>query len=273
MVELAIIADDLTGALDAAAPFATRGIGTVVALSPDALPRALEARPRIVGVSTDSRETAPEAANAAVRAALAHLPAGTPIFKKVDSRLKGNVAAELDAIAHHHSLVVPAIPAFGRITRQGRVEGFGVSAPIDIAARLGRHAAVARIPDIERALEGHHDLVIGARGLAEAMACAMARKAIAPDLTLRASAAYCIIGSTDPITLAQLEHLRRAVPDLTDIAAPNGIAPVSQSRARLTVIQAVPADEPATGKAVAQALAASLMRLDPPDGKSGGRHP
>jgi uncharacterized protein YgbK (DUF1537 family) len=272
MVDLAIIADDLTGALDAAAPFAMRGIRTVVALTPTALPKALATDARVVSVSTDSRDIAPAAATRAVQLAVSMLPAGTALFKKVDSRLKGNIAAELDAIGHHRSLVAPAIPEFGRLAHNRQITGFGVPEPIDIAARLGRHAASALIPDVEAsadldwALLQPHDLDVGARGLAEAKARAMAPGAVAPGFKVSAPAAYCIVGSTDPITLAQLDHLRRAVPGLTDIVAPNGVAPRVAATSGVTLIQAVPGAAPATEQAVAAALGASLLRLSPPPG-------
>lgn len=272
MVDLAIIADDLTGALDAAAPFALRGIRTVVALNAAALPGALASGARVVGLSTDSREIAPDAARQAVRRALGMLPGGTAVFKKVDSRLKGNIAAELDATRHKRALVAPAIPAFGRITRNGQIVGFGIPHPIDIAARLGRHAESALIPDIataddmDRALSQPHDLCIGARGLSEAIARRMAPDVQAPRFTVSAPAAYCIIGSTDPITLAQLDHLRGTSPHLTYIAAPNGVAAHRAPGPGLMLIQAVPGAKQATGRAVATELGASLLRLSPPPG-------
>jgi uncharacterized protein YgbK (DUF1537 family) len=272
MVDLAIIADDLTGALDAAAPFAVRGIRTVVALSPAALPAALATGAPVIGVSTDSRDLAPEAATKAVRLTISLLPAGTGLFKKVDSRLKGNVAAELDAIEHESSLVAPAIPEFGRVTRNGQIMGFGLSEPVDIAARLGRHAATALVPDVEvaadldRALSQPYDLAVGARGLAEAIARAMAPAAVAPDVTLSATAAYCVVGSTDPITLAQLDHLRRTVPGLIDIKAPNGIAAHVSAAPGVRLIQAVSGATQETGQSVASELGASLRRLSPPQG-------
>lgn len=273
MLERAIIADDLTGALDAAAPFAMRGISTAVALDVEALPEAVATGARIVGVSTDSREIAPDAAREAVRSALALLPAGTALFKKVDSRLKGNIAAELDAIPHERSLVVPAIPAFGRWMRAGRLGGFGVAEPIDIAARLGGHAAKAVIPDvaeqadIERALAGDFDLPIGARSLAEAMAFAMAPEGAMPDLSLPDAPVYCVIGSTDPITLTQLQQLREGHPGLTYINAPNGQAPENLPEAgRLNVIHATPGQTETDGPSVARALAQSLARLKPEPG-------
>lgn len=272
MPELAIIADDLTGALDAAAPFAMRGIHTVVALSPGALQNAIATGARVVGVSTSSREIAADEARSAVHAVVTALPRGTRLFKKIDSRLKGNIAAELDAIPHARSLVIPAIPAFGRWVRSGKLGGFGVAEPIGIAARLGRHASAATIPDIaaqadlDAALALPHDLPVGARGLAEAMARAMAPEPLVPDTSLPDAPAYCVIGSTDPITLAQLAFLRASVPDLAYVEAPGGVGPEHlPPPARLTVLQATPAG-PRDGAVVATALAETLVRLTPPRG-------
>lgn len=272
MPELAIIADDLTGALDAAAPFAMRGIRTAVALGVDGLGEAIAGGARVIGVSTDSREIAPQQAREAVRAAIAALPVGTKLFKKVDSRLKGNIEAELDAIPHDRSLVIPAIPAFGRWIRDGRLGGFGVATPIDIRHRLGRHAAVATIPDIatqadiEAAAATVYDLPIGARGLAEALALRMAPDTGAPDVLLRNPRAFLVIGSTDPITLTQLARLRQGQPDIDYIAAPNGHAEAAPRSAPLTVVQATPGASSSDGKTVAAALAATVSRLAPPPG-------
>lgn len=272
MLDWAIIADDLTGALDAAAPFAMRGISTAVALTPGAVHQAIASGARVVGVSTDSREISPEGATKAVRAALAALPAGTPLFKKVDSRLKGNIEAELDAIPHRQSLVVPAIPAFGRWMKNGRIGGFGAAEPIDVAKRLGRHAATAIVPDIaeqgdiDNALEQDFDLPIGARGLAEAMAKAMAPNAGGADISFPEGRAYCVIGSTDPITLAQLDRLHATSADISFVPAPNGQGAVPTRPARLTIIQATPGLFPSDGKTVAAALGKTLANLGPPPG-------
>lgn len=270
MAELAIIADDLTGALDTAAPFAMRGIPTAVALGVEGFREALASGARVVGVSTDSREVAAEQAREAVRSAVAALPPGVRLFKKVDSRLKGNIAAELDAVPHERSLVIPAIPAFGRWMRDGRLGGFGVSEPIDIAARLGPHAARATIPgieadaDIDAALALPHDLPVGARGLAEAMAVRLAPVATPPDTRLTNRRALVVIGSTDPITLAQLDRLRASDPEVAYVAAPNGVGPAAPLAAPLAVVQAVPGAETADSRKVAAALAETVARLAPP---------
>jgi uncharacterized protein YgbK (DUF1537 family) len=274
MTRLGVVADDLTGALDAAAPFAARGIATVVTLGPEGLAAALASGADVVGVSSNSREASPDDAGRAVAQCLENLPAGLPIFKKVDSRLKGNISAELDAIPFNRALVVPAIPTFDRWVRDGRLGGFGVDQPIDIAARLGHHAGKASIPDvamqadIEQALEtGGHDLLVGARGLAEALAVQWAPEAVALVPPPLVGPVYCVIGSTDGITGEQIARLRAACPGLVHIAAPDGQMPAGASLgAKLTVLQATAGETQADGATVAQRLGEGLQRLQPPRG-------
>lgn len=274
MERLAIVADDLTGALDAAAPFAARGFSTMVALGIDGLDAALATSAEIVGVSTDSREISPNAARDAVADCLAKLPSDMAILKKIDSRLKGNIEAELDAMSFERGLAIPAIPAFGRWMRDGRLGGFGVQEPIDIAGILGRHARRISVPDastqadIEHALSSdEHDLHIGARSLAEALAARRAPDAppaILPDIM---APVICIIGSTDPITLAQIERLRVAGGAIDYRAAPNGVvSDVTPPKSDLTIIQALPGDASADPIAVAHGLAAALRQIGPPAG-------
>jgi uncharacterized protein YgbK (DUF1537 family) len=269
MTRLVVLADDLTGALDASAPFAMHGLSTAVALAPAGLTEALASGAEIVGVSTNSREIDPSAATAAVQAALAELPRGLPIFKKVDSRLKGNIPAELDAITYTSALVIPAIPAFGRWVRDGQLGGFGLAEPISVASRLGAHAGKATIPDaatqadIAAALAKRgHDLLVGARGLAEALAQSWST-ANEPHLAAAApTSTICVIGSTDPITLAQIEALRAHRPDLVYLAAPLGVAP-AQLPAAAPLTPGIESAQPAR---VAANLAASLARLAPAPG-------
>jgi D-threonate/D-erythronate kinase len=269
MTRLAVIADDLTGALDASAPFAARGLSTLVALGRDQLCAALASGADVIGVSTDSRELAPDAARQAVADCLALLPAGLPIFKKIDSRLKGNIAAELDAISFRRALVIPAIPAFGRWMRDGRLGGFGVSEPIDVAARLGHHAGKAHTPDvatqddIDRALTNFdHDLPVGARGLAEALAIRLAPGAAPPVVPSITAPVICVIGSTDSITLEQIRRLRETSPALHDILAPNGVAPNDlPPLGPMTLLQATAGDTRMDPVVVARHLGEALLRM------------
>ncbi|SER52298.1 four-carbon acid sugar kinase family protein [Rhizobium sp. NFR03] len=265
---LVILADDLTGTLDAAAPFAARGLKVEVALAPSAIPEALADDPDVLSINVRSREVGSQAAQAATRAVLDALPADIVLFKKVDSRLKGHIAAELDVMRFQAALVAPAIPDFGRIVEGGKVSGFGVDVPIPVSERLGLHAENARIPDtadmeamavaLEEALAARVDLLVGARGLADALARRMTGDALAHAAEIPAGPGLFVIGSRDPITLSQIEHLRvRHSP--VYLAAPNGcLAPDKRAGTSLTLVQAVPGEEDLTSLAVARHLASSV---------------
>jgi uncharacterized protein YgbK (DUF1537 family) len=266
---LVILADDLTGALDCAAPFAGRGLHTEIALSPAAIELALQARPAVLSVNLGSREVEAEAARQATAAALSSLPPDIVLFKKIDSRLKGNIAAELDATPFHLALVAPAIPGFGRNVRRGHVEGFGLDKPLNVSDALGVHAERAIIPDtlsqaemfdaLAIGREAGADLLVGARGLAEALACHMTGLQTAEPALPKPGPALFVIGSRDPITLAQIEELRHSMaPDY--IAAPNGrperVVPLQHS---VTLVQATPGEKDDPPLLVSDRLAAGLV--------------
>lgn len=262
---ICIIADDLTGAFDAAAPFAGRGQSVIVALHPGAMARALSFASDVVAVSTQSREISPREAASRVAAIAASLPAGVRLFKKVDSRLKGNVAAELAALAPRHLLVAPAIPEFGRIVRNGHVSGFGIDKPISVAGTLGELIKMAEVPDISSTAEmqaalrvvPNETLLVGARGLAEALAVAMTGRAEKRLVPRPVERILMVIGSRDPITLAQVAALR-AERGVDWHGAPNGVMAALGSSGEVTVVQATPGTLAATGNDVAAALANSV---------------
>ncbi|MBE3640552.1 four-carbon acid sugar kinase family protein, partial [Mangrovicoccus algicola] len=154
MPALVLVADDLTGALDSAVAFAARGMSVTVARGAPALEAALARDPQVLALSTGTREI-PAAQARRIHAALAPRLAGTGaiLVKKVDSRLKGNIAAELDGLLAGDPrpvLALPALPRLGRIVAAGQVTGHGVAMPIAVAPRLGRPA---RIPDCRSAAE------------------------------------------------------------------------------------------------------------------------
>jgi uncharacterized protein YgbK (DUF1537 family) len=93
----------------------------------------------------------------------------------------------------------------------------------------------------------------------------MAPMAAPPDAPLANGRALVVIGSTDPITLAQLERLRGNHHGIAYIAAPNGGGPAAaRLDAPVTVLQATPGDTGAEGRHVAAALADTVVRLAPP---------
>lgn len=266
---LAIVADDLTGALDAAAPFASRGLHTEIALTIGAIPRALSEKPHVISINVASRERDIEGAREATAAALAQLPAGVRLFKKVDSRLKGHIEAELDVTPFRSALMAPAIPDFGRIVKAGHVQGFGVDTPISIAATLGRHAAQITVPDVATFEEmngqllaseaGTVDLLIGARGLAEALARQMTGGTVSRMAEIPPGPGLFVIGSRDPITLAQIEELRAARTPRY-LPAPNGrLTDTTADGSLITLVQAVPGTVPTNAQDVSRFLAEGVV--------------
>lgn len=134
LVDIAIVADDLTGALDAAAPFAAHGAATRVSMTPD-LDRLGTPMPSVLSVSTTSRHMTPADAATVVSDACHRLAGLEPgfWFKKIDSTLRGNVAAEIVAAMASakldHAVVCPAVPDHGRTVVGGIVRVDGVPLP------------------------------------------------------------------------------------------------------------------------------------------------
>ena len=131
MTDLVLIADDLTGAADSAAPFGGAGFTTAI---PFDRPRLEVAD--VLALSTESREVSSTEAERRVHAALtavfgrdgAHRPAW--IYKKMDSALRGHPAEELAVtmgVARiGRVLIAPAIPSQGRTTVGGVQYDHGV---------------------------------------------------------------------------------------------------------------------------------------------------
>ncbi|MCE8052493.1 four-carbon acid sugar kinase family protein [Billgrantia desiderata] len=255
---VAIVADDLTGALDAAAPFAARGAQTRVVIAPERLEAALrawgEAPPEVIAVNTESRHlSAAEAAErvAAVTRRLAPLDPGV-WFKKVDSTLRGQVVAESLAmrdVVPRRLLVAPAVPAQGRTVREGRVwveeEPLGGSLDRVFAAAgvpLVRHARPcdAPLPEGDCVADAEDDselaclydavlrapgywLLVGAAGLATAVAqrCFGLLRA-APCPLAGVERVLYALGSRAQRTLEQERRLREHDPALARLTALKG---------------------------------------------------
>ncbi|MDQ3328269.1 MAG: four-carbon acid sugar kinase family protein [Chloroflexota bacterium] len=132
MRRIAITADDLTGASDTGVQLARRSLHTIVALDPHQLGSLPDCD--VLVVDTDSRAlTGPEAYATVARAVRAVIAAGyQPAYKKVDSTLRGNIGAELDAVMDEAGFALaalaPAFPATGRTTAGGQHLLHGVPA-------------------------------------------------------------------------------------------------------------------------------------------------
>ncbi len=248
---LIILADDLTGAADSAVPFATRGLRTSVVLSPEAASDA-----EIVARDTETRAMSlPRAVEETTRI-VESLPSEVPVFKKIDSMLRGYVGPECAAtLAAYRKrqpqarlLIAPAFPLMGRVTRDGIqfVHGKPVGHVPTILERAGLRTAVvmphgswpedadAWVCDAESgedlrwivAASSQHPavLMVGTAGLA----CILAEQfSIAPcDAIPRSRGSVLfVVGSVSALARAQVDALS---PDVRR-AAPSAIAALDGS--------------------------------------------
>jgi uncharacterized protein YgbK (DUF1537 family) len=126
-MRVGIVADDLTGAMDSAAPFADRGFATRVLFGADAARASHGSGPAsVLAIDTHTRDLAAAAAAEAVHAGTAAVCApGTLPFKKIDSTLRGNIGSEIAAAmragGRRVALVAPAAPSQGRVVRDDRL--------------------------------------------------------------------------------------------------------------------------------------------------------
>lgn len=222
MPKLVVVADDLTGALDSAVAFAAEGRPVPVARRVDDLASILRERPEIVAVNTGTRDADAATVHDRMKRVLAALDIASVemVFKKVDSRLKGNVGLETAIMARAMGgcpvVAAPAIPAMGRVQRSGRIEGVGMAVPIGIARLFDLPVEVPDVAtdaDLDRVVKGRRGVLwVGARGLAFALARATSPGGARPLPPPPVRPLLVAIGSRDPITLAQVELVARLVP-------------------------------------------------------------
>src|SRR5829696_8231221 len=120
MPTIAVVADDLTGAADTGVQLVRAGYRTAVLFGES---NVLADDLDVVSFDTDSR-TMPAGFAAKRVLEVAHLAREARIvYKKLDSNLRGNVAAELAAALggarRERAVVAPAFPAAGRTTVGG----------------------------------------------------------------------------------------------------------------------------------------------------------
>jgi D-threonate/D-erythronate kinase len=114
------LADDMTGALEIGAKFSGAGIETIVSAIP-----VLAVTAPVVVLDTETRHVDAETARREIFRFVAAAGPFTPrlIFKKTDSTLRGNIGAELQALAELYPQwsigYAPAYPAMGRTVRSG----------------------------------------------------------------------------------------------------------------------------------------------------------
>lgn len=292
-MKILIIADDLTGALDSSVAFSGRGLTVLCALSPAHVAEAIKRDPDVLCISTNTREETEEQAIKALVAIQAHCDhhpewLNAILLKKVDSRLKGHVAAEVAFLAQNRTkvAVTPAIPRLGRFVKSGAICGAGIPVPIDVAKTSGRPSGdiinCATDADIDDAIADmpQDTLFVGAAGLAEALARRFTPLPTGERMPDLEAPALFAIGSRDPITLDQVaalldcrdnktsqSNLRQQnaahVPiDITHLKAPNGVlGTTAHQKADCLLLQLTPGQETINVQTAAASFATSATSL------------
>jgi len=235
--ELGVLADDLTGALDSAAPFATRcSPVTVVSLGPK--PKKCEK----FAIDMESRDLAQDAAMDKMTSLLPELGTCRVAFKKIDSLMRGCTFAELRACCESKLfgtvVIAPAFPQQGRITKGGRqfavdARGAWNHAGGVIAEELGNGRARTRLVARHGELEGggvaicdaesYGDLqrIVSARAQLDGPVLWCGSAGLARELSKNQDAIFrpkgqrrlAIVGSRHPETLAQVDYFRTLHPE------------------------------------------------------------
>ncbi len=243
---LVILADDLTGACDAAVAF-TAACDTVdVHINGEPLEVAC-----VQATSTESRHLPIAEAEARVRNIVERLPRSVEFFKKIDSVFRGNTSAEIAAVLRHAcydlAVLAPAYPAVGRTVSEGVLHvrdaaaerdlpiaeilansGCALTAlPADLSADelaaillrclnnprpavlcdTASQDDLARIVSAARSLS-KRILWIGSGGLAHALAAELPTLRSQPEMHRRPGYTIFFIGSPHPVTRAQVERLQ-----------------------------------------------------------------
>ena len=243
---LGIVADDLTGACDAA-----------VAFTPVCDPVRVQITDRLsdpawpLAVTTESRDLTPIEAEIRIVNVVKRLPPDIELFKKIDSVFRGNTVTEIAATLRQATfdlaVIAPAYPGLGRTVRDGilhiqEADGdhvlpigklltdagcsfttLSAGLTLDELAINLRHSLDQPIPtvlcdasmqsDLERVVRaarslGKRILWVGSGGLAHALAAQLPLRKAKLAHQLHPGRTIFFIGSTHPVTRAQVDHLR-----------------------------------------------------------------
>ena len=158
MQDMLIIADDLTGALDAAAVLRRQGFSASVMLDAAEARSSSDHAADVLAITTETRRLADPAP--VLRRLVERLPRGRLLYKKIDSTLRGPIGAELMPLLEWSgarvALVVPAFPAQGRRLVHGNLVVDGVPHDVHLPALLrqqtGQAVAHVMIDDVRAGL-------------------------------------------------------------------------------------------------------------------------
>jgi len=118
-MRIAVVADDLTGALDTGVQFTKWGYTTQLVENP------YESSAEVTIINTDTRKKTPEQAYRLVYSIVENLSKYDIIYKKFDSTLRGNPGTELEAIltatGETQAILTPTYPSLRRRVKNGHL--------------------------------------------------------------------------------------------------------------------------------------------------------
>ena len=203
-MDVAIIADDLTGASDTGVQLVRAGYRTAVVFR--GAPTPPDGDLDAVALDTDSRTAArrPWPPGGSLEAARTVRDARV-VYKKIDSTLRGPIAAELaaalEATGRERAIVAPAFPSAGRTTEDG----------VQLVRGVPVHETEARNDPHTPVREAHLPTMLADTFPASRLPGAP-ELAADPDAVRRALGdARCVVA--DAASDEDLEALVRAVPD------------------------------------------------------------
>jgi D-threonate/D-erythronate kinase len=159
---VAVVADDLTGAADAAAGFLRARLSAIVTWADPVVDSMLTREADVIAVDAGTRALDSTRAGVITTAVVTTMfdSGVTTLFKKIDSMLRGHIGEEVRAaMAAWHpgaiAIVAPAFPALGRTTIDGRqrVHGVTLDRPA-VSTLLERHGLRTRNVDLQAIRSG-----------------------------------------------------------------------------------------------------------------------
>ncbi len=266
MLKILIIADDLTGAADCAA--ACRPDALVILDDSSGVPGA-----EVVAFDANTRSVTAEHAAAETARIVRSYPASI-VYKKIDSTLRGHVAAEIAAALRAYrsmghpeaiAVVAPAFPTMGRTTKGGCQYVRGI--PIENGDLTGLSDAMVCDAETDEDLRviaakwiGRDVLWVGSAGLMSALTAHQPKRHPPPPRSVSGPIIFAI-GSLSERSRQQVESLRESGigGDVILVGEPESLA--RQISARRDPTGALVLTGGDTARAVLRALGIASLRV------------
>lgn len=142
-LDVAIVADDLTGACDSGIAFAERGMTVMVEVEPGACDAD-----GVLVLNSESRDVSTAEARRRLSSCVERVLGAKVLIKKVDSVFRGNTMEEIVALVEmmpeHIFLLAPAFPEMDRVAVEGVVLHESGQRPVPVLRHLEEHGVTVQ---------------------------------------------------------------------------------------------------------------------------------